>query len=217
MPEARYVPALRFRALTGLYDPVARVVREGEFKGGSSIRQRSSPATGSWTSPAGPGPSRSRRRPRSRRRSSPGSTAIRRCSLRPSARPAAEGAAVDFREGLSTELPYPDGTFDRVLSTLFFHHLDPDGKRRTLAEVLRVLRPGGELHIADWGKPSDPLMALLGWQVRLLDGRDVTDENFTGALPGVVEGAGFEDVAERDRLRTPLGSIVLLAARAPRA
>ena len=60
-------------------------------------------------------------------------------------------------------------------------------------------------------------MAALSWPVRLLDGLDVTRENFDGSLPGLVADGGFEDVAERDRLRTPLGSIVLFSARAPRA
>ena len=38
---------------------------------------------------------------------------------------------LELDEGLSTELPYEDGSFDLVLSTLFFHHLDPEPKRRS--------------------------------------------------------------------------------------
>jgi ubiquinone/menaquinone biosynthesis C-methylase UbiE len=56
---------------------------------------------------------------------------------------------VGFDRGFSTELPYEDESFDLVLSTLFFHHLTGADKRKTAAEVARVLRPGAELQVAD--------------------------------------------------------------------
>ena len=63
------------------------------------------------------------------------------------------GVEIPFDEGLSYDLPYEDASFDRVLSSLFFHHLVLRDKERTIAEIARVLRPGGELHVADWGAP----------------------------------------------------------------
>jgi ubiquinone/menaquinone biosynthesis C-methylase UbiE len=59
------------------------------------------------------------------------------------------GASVQFDEGMAYALPYADGSFDAVVSTLTFHHLTPDQQERALAEVQRVLRPGGRLVIAD--------------------------------------------------------------------
>lgn len=56
---------------------------------------------------------------------------------------AGRGVPVTFDHGYGQRLPYPDASFDRVLSSLMFHHLEPDVKPRMLAEVLRVLRPGG--------------------------------------------------------------------------
>lgn len=74
-------------------------------------------------------------------------------------RTAAEaGVEVGFQQGFSDDLPYEDGSFDAVVSTLFFHHLILEAKRRTIVEITRVLKPGGELHVADWGRPADPLM-----------------------------------------------------------
>lgn len=59
------------------------------------------------------------------------------------------GLAVSLDRGYATELPYPDGSVDRVLSAFMLHHLAAADVPRALAEVRRVLRPGGELHIVD--------------------------------------------------------------------
>ena len=63
---------------------------------------------------------------------------------------AALGVDVTTTPGDIEDLPYPDDRFDLVLGHAFLHHLpDPD---RALAEMLRVLRPGGTLVIA--GEPT---------------------------------------------------------------
>ena len=48
-----------------------------------------------------------------------------------------------------------DGTFQRVISSLFFHHLTWPDKEHAARETFRVLAPGGELHVADWGRAED--------------------------------------------------------------
>jgi|TARA_A100000171_G_scaffold42141_1_gene43299 ubiquinone/menaquinone biosynthesis C-methylase UbiE len=47
--------------------------------------------------------------------------------------------SVDFDNAMATNLPYPDSTFDRVVSTLFFHHLNKYTKSQALLEVFRVI------------------------------------------------------------------------------
>jgi len=121
----------------------------------------------------------------------------------------AVGAEIRFDEGRSDELPYEDESFDRVLATLFFHHLGDDVKRATVAEIARVLRLGGELHVADWGRPADPLMRVLSWQIRLFDGAEPTRANLAGALPALFEGNGLTGARETDRLRTGFGILSL--------
>jgi len=123
------------------------------------------------------------------------------------------GAEVAFDEGLSTELPYADATFDVVLSTLFFHHLSDEAKRSSADEIHRVLRPAGRVVVADWGRPQDPLMRAAVLPVQLLDGFANTGGNVAGALPGILAGARLDHVEVTDRIRTPLGSIEVVTAR----
>ena len=60
---------------------------------------------------------------------------------------------VEFQIGVIEHLAFPDQTFDAVLSTLMVHHLPAPLKRQGLAEIARVLKPGGRLIIADF-KPK---------------------------------------------------------------
>src|SRR6266699_7257588 len=62
---------------------------------------------------------------------------------------------IDFQIGVIEHLAFPDQTFNVVLSTLMMHHLPADVKRQGLAEIARVLKPGGRLIIADFTHRSD--------------------------------------------------------------
>ena len=53
-------------------------------------------------------------------------------------------------QGFADELPYETGSFDRVLSSFMFHHLEEREREKALKEVLRVLRPGGSFHLVDF-------------------------------------------------------------------
>ncbi|MCX6462283.1 MAG: class I SAM-dependent methyltransferase [Pseudonocardiales bacterium] len=55
-----------------------------------------------------------------------------------------------WERGYAEEIPVGDGAADQVLSSLMFHHLDPAARTAMLAEVRRVLRPGGTLVLADF-------------------------------------------------------------------
>ena len=112
------------------------------------------------------------------------STPTRRSSSGPAAKAEKAGAEVAFDEALSTELPYGDESFDVVLSTLFFHHLSDEAKRETADEINRVLRPGGRVVVADWGRPQDPLMRAAFVPVQLLDGFANTGGNVAGSAAG---------------------------------
>jgi len=61
------------------------------------------------------------------------------------------GADVAFQIALVESLPFSDGTFDVVLSTLMLHHLPGTLRNRCAAQVRRVLKPGGRLLAIDFG------------------------------------------------------------------
>lgn len=123
--------------------------------------------------------------------------------------------SVKFDHGLSDSLPYPDAHFDRVVSTLFFHHLSWQNKDRTAREIFRVLRPGGELHIADWGRATNTVMRGLFIMIQLLDGIRNTQDNVAGKLTTLFEQAGFDDVAQRKTFSTIFGTLALYSAVKP--
>lgn len=58
------------------------------------------------------------------------------------------GSRIAFQQATAEALPFPDGTFDLVFSTMTFHHWAD--RRRGAAEVGRVLAPGGRWILADF-------------------------------------------------------------------
>ena len=126
---------------------------------------------------------------------------------------AGAGSSIEWVQALAGALPFEDASFDRVVSSLLFHHLVPDAKRAALAEARRVLRPGGRMHVADWGRPRDPAMAAAFFALRVVDGFENTRDHATGAFTAMLADAGFGDVRVEDRLRTAWGSLELLSAR----
>jgi SAM-dependent methyltransferase len=129
------------------------------------------------------------------------------------ARAKAGAEGIEWIQGRSEELPFADGAFQALTCSLMLHHLQPAAKRVALGECLRVLSPGGRLHIADWGPARDPLMRLAFLGIQLLDGFGCTREHARGALPGMIAEAGFSEVRVRDRLRTCWGSLELISAQ----
>lgn len=125
------------------------------------------------------------------------------------------GVSVRFDRGLSFELPYPDGHFDRVVSSLFFHHLTWENKQRTAQELFRVLKPGAELHVADWGRASNALMRVLFVFIQILDGFKNTHDNVSGKLIPLFEQAGFTQVTQRQTFSTIYGTMALYRAVKP--
>lgn len=131
------------------------------------------------------------------------------------AREKARRARVDvtFLDGSATALPVPDHSFDRVTSSLVFHHLTSDQKRCAAGEIARTLSPDGEFNIADWVRPANALMWVLFWSVRLLDGLETTRAHATGRLLELLASGGLVDVTQHRSFATPAGTVGLISAR----
>jgi ubiquinone/menaquinone biosynthesis C-methylase UbiE len=108
------------------------------------------------------------------------------------------GLSVRWDRGKAGELPYPDESVDRVLSAFMFHHLDDTEKKSALAEVRRVLRPGGQLHLVDIAGHHHGRFGH-----RMLRNEHLRDNAGEG-IPNRMREAGLTDVrtGERGRLRT---------------
>ncbi|MFY9221568.1 MAG: methyltransferase domain-containing protein [Blastocatellia bacterium] len=117
-----------------------------------------------------------------------------------------------FDQGMAYRLPYPDNSFDRVVSSLVFHHLKTEDKISSLKEVYRILHPGGQLHLADWGKAQNILMRLAFLSVQFLDGFTTTTDNVNGLLPQLINSAGFAKVKETSSYMTIYGTLSLYQA-----
>jgi ubiquinone/menaquinone biosynthesis C-methylase UbiE len=68
------------------------------------------------------------------------------------------GVAVRFDRGFADELPYGDGAFDRVFSSMMFHHVPRRDKGKVLADIHRVLKPGGTLEFMDMAPAGEDRM-----------------------------------------------------------
>ena len=81
-----------------------------------------------------------------------------------------------------------------------------------MKEIYRCLKPGAELHIADFGKVSTIYAKLAFGIFRRIDGEENTRINSKGLLPAFIQEAGFEKVEETKQFNTALGTIRLIKA-----
>ncbi len=214
MAPARYVPALGVEWLTPLYDVLCWILRAGRVKRRLIEQARIEPnhtvldlgcATATLTlmiaeaqpdaRVTGLDPDR-------------GALAIAARKARRA------GVTLPLTRAFSFGLPFADASIDRVVSSFVFHHLTPVDQEQTLREIHRVLSPGGELHVLDFGERNGH------WHDRIADwfhpshgGEDRLADNRAGNLPEMFRKAGFEDATEVGRHSMILGSVSLVRGR----
>src|SRR3972149_9629167 len=102
---------------------------------------------------------------------------------------------IDFRLGVIEAIPFPDGTFDAVTSSLMMHHLPKHLRIKGLSEIKRVLRPGGRALIADMRRPSGS--SLKQTLTALVLHHGVRVEFGVEDLPEFLQQAGFVNIQQR--------------------
>lgn len=122
-----------------------------------------------------------------------------------------ESLEITFNKGMAFDLPYPDASLDRVLSSLMIHHLKTPDKEKTAREIYRVLKTGGQFHVLDFGKPVTFYGKLLG---PFLYRFEEANDNIGGRLPLIFQEAGLA-VQEKGRYWTFFGDLTFLVAVKP--
>lgn len=90
-------------------------------------------------------------------------------------------------------LPFPDKSFDVVVSTLIFHHLPTEIKKKALSEIKRVLKPDGCFLLVDFGKIDGALKLVYYAEVVLkIPEAETAKDNVEGKIPSYLREAGFE-------------------------
>jgi ubiquinone/menaquinone biosynthesis C-methylase UbiE len=109
--------------------------------------------------------------------------------------------------GSGTSIPFPDGSFDLVLSVAVLHHIAAAADvRRTLAEMVRVTSPGGRVLVWDHN-PRNPYWRLLMARVP----QDTGEERLVGMRELV---RGLADAGAEPVLVTQLGMVPDFTPRA---
>lgn len=207
----RYIPALSFRWLTPLYDPLLKWgMREATFKRALIANAGFQPGMKVVDLGCGTGTLTimiKQAHPDVDVTGMDGDSAVLAIAHQKATKADLD---ITLQEGLAFNLPYPDQTFDRVLSSLVFHHLTGENKQKAFGEILRVLKPGGELQLVEFGLQRTWLMRFISGLVSRFE---ETGENLAGRLPLMMQEVGFESVSETRCQPTLFGSISFYQAR----
>jgi ubiquinone/menaquinone biosynthesis C-methylase UbiE len=128
---------------------------------------------------------------------------------------AAAGVSLQLLDGFGRDVAGLFGGWGvtKILSSLVLHQVPLVEKRATLAAAYDLLLPGGELHIADYGRQAGAVMRLLfRMTVQMVDGVADTGPQADGILPDLIAEAGFTDIVETRAFDTPTGTIRLYRA-----
>ena len=203
--QSQYIPALSFRWLTPLYDPLLKWgMREETFK--RHLIERAHIQADQRVLDLGCGTGTltimlKRSSPKATITGVDGDEEV--LSI---AKSKAEQANVEITwdHVLAYDLPYSDNSFDIVISSLVIHHLISEDKIRVFREVRRVLRPGGGFHILDFGRPFGLFTRI---QSSMMNGLEEAADNFHGRILPMLQESGFNAAFESEHMNSIFGPI----------
>ena len=122
------------------------------------------------------------------------------------------GVSVRFDIGFASALGYRHASFDRVFSSMMFHHLANDEQAQALREMARVLRPGGRLAFLDFAGPDSRALGALG---RLLHSHRRLSGNSASRVLDLMAAAGLQHAMQIREQATIVGRVAFYQASAP--
>jgi ubiquinone/menaquinone biosynthesis C-methylase UbiE len=127
----------------------------------------------------------------------------------------AAGVEVEWREGFARETAHA-GEFHKAVSSLVFHQVPVAGKRAGIAAMLGAVRPGGEVHIADYARQRGAMRSLFRLTVQRLDGLADTQPNADGAIEAMLADCDPSAARPLRTVHTITGTISLFRLIKPR-
>ena len=97
---------------------------------------------------------------------------------------------ISLKIAYANDLPFVNNSLDWVISTLAFHHMPSDEKRKAIGEMARVLKPDGKILISDFGRPKGLFGKIFAW---ISKGHSYTKGNMD-LVEQVLEQNGFRVV-----------------------
>lgn len=99
-----------------------------------------------------------------------------------------------FDIGLAESLPYQNETFEKAISTFFFHHLSLKDKSKTLNEIERVLKPSGVLILCDLDIPYNLFGKIYGKIAEFFFRQPEIGENLSGLFRNLLHQSPFKNI-----------------------
>ncbi|ABF54265.1 class I SAM-dependent methyltransferase [Sphingopyxis alaskensis] len=218
-PDVRFTPALGRAGLTGAYDfAIKLLTRERLWR--TALLEQLAPRNGETILDVGCGTGSFALLMKCR---APGARII---GLDPDpdvlhraeAKARKAGVEIEWRQGFASDAATLGVRFDKTVSSLVFHQVSIVGKRSGIAAMAEALKPGGELHIADYAAQTSPLMrSLFRLTVQRLDGLADTQPNADGAIEAILADLARAPVVPRRVISTPTGAISLFHFKAPKS
>lgn len=123
------------------------------------------------------------------------------------------GVLIELKKYDGEKLPFTGYQyFDKIVSSLVFHHLPTLVKRKIFGQLYKLIKPGGELHIADFGKANTLYTKIAFGIFRRFDGEENTKVNAEGLLPQFIKGGGFNTVEVKEFFNMAFGTVNLIRA-----
>lgn len=205
-----YIPALRFRILTLLYDSFMRITMK-EIRLKTLLVSRMAVKTGESVLDFGCGTGTLCLMIR---HAVPGCT-VTGIDIDPAILAIARRKAEDEDAGIAfvlydcLRLPFPENSFDAVVSTFVVHHLPKEDKPRLFREIFRIGKPGGGLFVMDFGPPRTRYAQGIS---KILKHLEPIGDNLRGGIPVHLEHAGFRNIRELFSEETIFGTVWLWQA-----